>query len=576
MVDTVLWEKVGLKVALYRAPLASDPRAVYKLAAAVLGHHSSLRAALTSAHIRTDAGSDGMALVMTYDLLLGHGLRGGGRLKRELVAQRPQLEEALAAAPNGRAHGSALSSLPRYLRVNRMRLPSDAEASAARARLRRDLLRRAREEAQPLEDADELANIAVDELVPNLLVAHARARPWLQGLPAIERGDLVLQDRSSCLAALAAGLSPGDAVLDACAAPGSKTAHVVELLGGRGRVVAFERNPRRAVILVSRLRQLAALRREHIPNRAVGPGTVAERAGHSVIADCTSAISDVDEAWFANVDESTLNSDSVERFRAASGVDVEVHVRDFLECDPEQPPFCDIRVLIVDPSCSGSGLPEHHLGNEGDMSVSKPRLRKLAAFQCRILAHALRFPSARTVIYSTCSTQREENEDVVAEVLRRSGPHLPFKVVEALPWWGRGEAPSGHPAWAAHCVRCHPAEHQCRGFFLCRLDRSEERTPPDLQDCCAKRTSAQLQPDCGASGVPCAVKRRRCTDAVPVEPTMSSPIVVVKRRRRQKKNICEAIGAAATPLQLQARPYGAKRKVKHRGLRIVACPTVRT
>ena len=48
-----------------------------------------------------------------------------------------------------------------------------------------------------------------DEVVPNVLVLHPSSRAWLQNLPEVLSGQLVLQDRSSCLSALAAGLTPG-------------------------------------------------------------------------------------------------------------------------------------------------------------------------------------------------------------------------------------------------------------------------------------------------------------------------------------------------------------------------------
>ncbi len=47
------------------------------------------------------------------------------------------------------------------------------------------------------------------------------------------------------------------------------------------------------------------------------------------------------------------------------------------------------------------------------------RLRHLAAFQTRVLLHSLAFPAARRVVYSTCSTRSEENEDVVFNVLSK-------------------------------------------------------------------------------------------------------------------------------------------------------------
>ena len=43
----------------------------------------------------------------------------------------------------------------------------------------------------------------------------------------------------------------------------------------------------------------------------------------------------------------------------------------------------------MDPSCSGSGLPEHHLGVDtasDAADVAAPRLKRLAAFQRRILS----------------------------------------------------------------------------------------------------------------------------------------------------------------------------------------------
>lgn len=49
---------------------------------------------------------------------------------------------------------------------------------------------------------------------------------------------------------------------------------------------------------------------------------------------------------------------------------------------------------------------------------SQQRLRSLSAFQLSLLRHAMRFPSANRIVYSTCSIHGEENEDVVRRTLQ--------------------------------------------------------------------------------------------------------------------------------------------------------------
>ena len=46
------------------------------------------------------------------------------------------------------------------------------------------------------------------------------------------------------------------------------------------------------------------------------------------------------------------------------------------------------------------------------------RLRSLSAFQLALLRHAMRFPSANRIVYSTCSVHWQENESVVRRALR--------------------------------------------------------------------------------------------------------------------------------------------------------------
>lgn len=68
-------------------------------------------------------------------------------------------------------------------------------------------------------------------------------------LEAFRKGWLFVQDVSSMLAAEAAGVRPGQAVLDVCAAPGGKTFYVADRMENRGRIVACDKTEAKAALL---------------------------------------------------------------------------------------------------------------------------------------------------------------------------------------------------------------------------------------------------------------------------------------------------------------------------------------
>jgi len=75
---------------------------------------------------------------------------------------------------------------------------------------------------------------------------------------SIRNGDLVISDPSST--AVAAALDPrsGDRILDLAAAPGGKSLHLSDLVGGQGLVVAMDRHERRAAIARQRTQRWGA------------------------------------------------------------------------------------------------------------------------------------------------------------------------------------------------------------------------------------------------------------------------------------------------------------------------------
>jgi putative methyltransferase len=125
---------------------------------------------------------------------------------------------------------------------------------------------------------------------------------------------------------------------------------------------------------------------------------------------------------------------------------------DFLKVEPDDAAFRNVRAILLDPSCSGSGI----IGRDDDAEMSLAddlrsrhqqqqrlgmkrkrclspaeaeekshqdskalftRLENLAAFQLKLLLRAMCFPKAVMISYSTCSIHSEENESVIIQAL---------------------------------------------------------------------------------------------------------------------------------------------------------------
>ena len=78
----------------------------------------------------------------------------------------------------------------------------------------------------------------------------------IRNLPGYSEGKWVIQDRSSQWVATLLEPKKGDKVLDACAAPGSKTTHLAEIIEDNGEIWAFDRSEIRLKILRENLRRL--------------------------------------------------------------------------------------------------------------------------------------------------------------------------------------------------------------------------------------------------------------------------------------------------------------------------------
>lgn len=135
------------------------------------------------------------------------------------------------------------------------------------------------EERKSLFAAWEAAGVTVREHPYHPCAVTVQGAEGIRRLAGYEEGLFAVQDVSSVLAVEAAGIAPGDTVIDVCAAPGGKALHASEKAGKDGKVIAcdvsayktgqIEENRRRlGAQNVSVLVQDARLRNESLFGRA--------------------------------------------------------------------------------------------------------------------------------------------------------------------------------------------------------------------------------------------------------------------------------------------------------------------
>ncbi|RLN07820.1 putative 28S rRNA (cytosine-C(5))-methyltransferase [Panicum miliaceum] len=258
-----------------------------------------------------------------------------------------------------------------------------------------------------VEELSKIHMAAKDDMVPDMLVLPPGTD--LHSHPLVTNGKVFLQGKASCMVAVALCPKPGWKVIDACAAPGNKTVHLAALMNGQGGIIACELNKERA-----------------------------------------------------NTLQHTISRSGANNIQTVNG--------DFLGIDSNDPSYAEVRAILLDPSCSGSGisterldylLPSHSRDDQDDASTSS-RVLKLSAFQKKALSHALSFPSVERVVYSTCSIHQAENEDVVNAVLPLA-TSLGFELATPFPQWHR----RGLPVFegSEHLLRTDP-EDGLEGFFI--------------------------------------------------------------------------------------------------------------
>jgi len=100
-------------------------------------------------------------------------------------------------------------------------------------------------------------NIDVDTIntLENGLVLKSKPRS-IRKLPGYFEGKWLIQDRSSQWVAPLLSPTKGDKILDACAAPGTKTTHLAQLIKDEGEILAIDRSDIRLKLLKENLERL--------------------------------------------------------------------------------------------------------------------------------------------------------------------------------------------------------------------------------------------------------------------------------------------------------------------------------
>lgn len=440
-------------------------------------------------------------MLLTHDLLLAkggvalpktHGLRvtiekHKARLTSELTRARLRRKaptmEALKEEIDRAAAGEE-AEIPRWVRINSIKTTIDEQLETTF---------KGYEQVTTIEQVlapstspsgGKQRRILIDPHIPNLVAITQGID--LSKAEAYSSGKIIFQDKASCFPAYLLDPFPdhGD-VVDGCAAPGNKTTHLAaicharrpefETEGPSQKIYAFEKDKRRSQTLTKMVKIAGA------------------------------------QGWT----------------RVGFG-------QDFCQVDPTAPQYAKVGALLLDPSCSGSGIvgrdsmPELHLpeatsaggsskkvdkgkgkavdakadsskkrklnddeaaqnsvmiddeGNETVVDSEKDleaRLLALAGFQIKILLHALTFPAATRVTYSTCSIHSQENEHVVMKILesdvaKKRGWRIMKRAdqVRGMRDWpvrGLQESCGGDKEIADGCIRSYKGDGLgVMGFFV--------------------------------------------------------------------------------------------------------------
>ena len=219
---------------------------------------------------------------------------------------------------------------------------------------------------------------------------------------AFEQGWFYVQDESSMLVARALKPKHHSKVLDTCSAPGGKTTHVAELMRQTGTVYAHDVYEHKIKLIEDNVKRLGL----------------------------TNVVATLQDA-------TTLN----ERYESDS-----------------------FDAVLVDAPCSGLGILRRH--PEVKITKQPSDLDEIMMIQKKILnTVAPLVKVGGTLVYSTCTVNRKENDKMVGQFLAQHPEYeLDATLVNRLPEVLHEQTKNG-------MVQLFPGDYQTDGFFIACLKR---------------------------------------------------------------------------------------------------------
>ena len=219
---------------------------------------------------------------------------------------------------------------------------------------------------------------------------------------AFEQGWFYVQDESSMLVARALKPKHHSKVLDTCSAPGGKTTHVAELMRQTGTVYAHDVYEHKIKLIEDNVKRLGL----------------------------TNVVATLQDA-------TTLN----ERYESDS-----------------------FDAVLVDAPCSGLGILRRH--PEVKITKQPSDLDEIMMIQKKILnTVAPLVKVGGTLVYSTCTVNRKENDKMVEQFLAQHSEYeLDATLVNRLPEVLHEQTKKG-------MVQLFPGDYQTDGFFIACLKR---------------------------------------------------------------------------------------------------------